>query len=216
MAPSTNKSSRTNSHQPGWLVCTFCGLWDRMADQLLLGALSMWPLKFQGFSCLQGSWTTTAPDLLCGFVQTTSSLWASIILETPQLLRISYLISPWAILLSLSAKRDEVGLGRGEWRLSFCVGAVWAAVGVPLSFFYLSFLFFLNRKVILNLKWGAAKSHTPQISRATTSCGERAEFLILTVLSPGPPKRGATHSIHPLLGRVTKLKNTCLLAFCSR
>lgn len=140
MAPRTHKSSRTNSHQPGWLVCTFCGLRDRMADQLLLGALFMWPVKFQGLSCLHDSWTTTAPDLLCGFVQTTSCLWASIISETPQLLRISYLISPWAILLSLSPKRDEVGLRRGKWRPSFCVGAVWAAVGVPFCFFFLPFL----------------------------------------------------------------------------
>lgn len=67
--------------------------------------------------------------------------------------------------------------------------------------FFLSFKkhFFFKPESYLNLKWGATKSHTPQISHATISCGERAEFLILIVLSHGPPKRGATHSILPLL-----------------
>lgn len=66
---------------------------------------------------------------------------------------------------------------------------------VPFSFF-LSFLllfFFFNQKVILNPKWGVTKSHTPQISRATPSCGERASKVLnsyCSLPSPTTPREG--------------------------
>lgn len=66
----------------------------------------------------------------------------------PLVLRISLLISPWAVLLSLSPKTDEAGWGLGRVggiaQSSFLGGAVWAAVGG--SLFFLLFFLFLTRK----------------------------------------------------------------------
>lgn len=132
------------------------------------------------------------------------------------------------LILDFSLSNSSVIVSQERWSgaeegeveaFLLCWGCVGCS-GSSLFFFLSSFplkkkIFFLNQKVILNLKWGATKSHTPQISHATISCGERAEFLILIVLSHGPPKRGATHSILPLLPWVTKLKNTWLWPFAA-
>lgn len=117
----------------------------------------------------------------------------------PLVLRISLLISPWAVLLPLSPKIDEAGWGLVEGGGGCTVFlSWWGCVGCSGRFPFLpSFLSFFNQKVILNTKWEAAKrhahTHTCHTLRSHVlqppSGSEQREFSVLTIPSPPPTLR---------------------------
>ena len=134
LAPGTNQGSRTNSHESvtlTWVVSR--------------SLLALWFLPLTCCVTLDKPCPLSEAWLLHLLNEKLKVNY----LRGPLALRISHLISPGAVLLSLSPKRWKVGLelGRGEQSPPFLSGLCGLQWEVPFSFF-LTFL--LNQKVILN------------------------------------------------------------------